>query len=66
MGAALRVVLKIERGMEIEVFCHLSFHDVVKRGVVTELDLALRRLKLDGKTILFDDIYAIEIKDSPE
>ena len=61
-----RTILKLERGMEIEVFCHLSFHDVVKRGVVTDLDLALRRLKLDGKTILFDDIYAIEIKDSPE
>ncbi|MBR5900873.1 YolD-like family protein [bacterium] len=61
-----RTILKLERGMEIEVFCHLSFHDVVKRGVVTDLDLALRKLKLNDKTILFDDIYAIEIKDSPE
>ena len=61
-----RTILKLERGMEIEVFCHLSFHDVLKRGVVTDLDLALRKLKLNDKTILFDDIYAIEIKDSPE
>lgn len=60
-----RVILKLERGMEIEVFCHLSFHDVVKRGVVTDLDLALRKLKLNDKNILFDDIYTITIKGHP-
>lgn len=60
-----RVILRLERGMEIEVFCHLSFHDVVKRGVVTDLDLALRKLKLNGKNILFDDIYTITIKGHP-
>lgn len=60
-----RAILKLERGMEIEVFCHLSFHDVVKRGVVTDLDLALRKLKLNGKNILFDDIYTITIKGHP-
>ena len=60
-----RVILRLERGMEIEVFCHLSFHDVVKRGVVTDLDLALRKLKLNGKNILFDDISTITIKGHP-
>lgn len=60
-----RAILKLERGMEIEVFCHLSFHDVVIRGAVTELDLALRKLKLNGKNILFDDIYTITIKGHP-
>lgn len=60
-----RAILRLERGMEIEVYCHLSFHDVVKRGVVTDLDLALRKLKLNGKNILFDDIYTITIKGHP-
>ena len=60
-----RVILRLERGMEIEVFCHLSFHDVVKRGVVTDLDLALRKLKLNGKNSFFDDISTITIKGHP-
>ena len=60
-----RAILRLERGMEIEVCCHHAFHDVIIRGAVTELDLAKRRLGLDGKTILFDDIYAIAIKDPP-
>lgn len=60
-----RAILRLKRGMEIEVYCHLSFHDVVKRGVVTDLDLALRKLKLNGKNILFDDIYTITIKGHP-
>lgn len=57
-----RVILKLERGMLVEVYCHDNFHDVVKRGVVTDLDLARKMLSLDGENILFDDIYAVSIK----
>ena len=56
-----RAILRLERGMEIEVYCHHAFHDVVIRGSVTELDLAKRRLKLNGETVMFEDIYAISL-----
>lgn len=57
-----RAILRLERGMEIEVYCHDNFHDVVIRGRVTGLDLARKMLSLDGENILFDDIYAVSIK----
>ena len=60
-----RAILKLERGMLVEVYCHDNFHDVVIRGFVTGLDLTLKKLKLNGKNILFDDIYTITIKGHP-
>ena len=57
-----RVILKLERGMTVEVYCHHAFHDVIIRGAVTELDLARKMLSLDGENILFDDIYTVSIK----
>jgi len=57
-----RVILKLERGMLVEVYCHDNFHDVVIRGRVTGLDMARKMLSLDGENILFDDIYAVSIK----
>lgn len=57
-----RAILKLERGMLVEVYCHHAFHDVVIRGRVTGLDLARKMLSLDGENILFDDIYAVSIK----
>ena len=55
-------ILRLERGMEIEVYCHHNFHDVVIRGRVTGLDLARKMISLDGQNIIFDDIYAVSIK----
>ena len=57
-----RVILKLERGMTVAVYCHHAFHDVVIRGRVTGLDLARKMLSLDGGNIFFDDIYSISIK----
>lgn len=57
-----RAILRLERGMLVEVYCHHAFHDVVIRGRVTGLDLARKMLSLDGENILFDDIYAVSIK----
>ena len=57
-----RVILKLERGMTVEIYCHHAFHDVVIRGRVTGLDMARKMLSLDGENILFDDIYAVSIK----
>ena len=57
-----RAILKLERGMTVEVYCHHAFHDVIIRGRVTGLDLTRKMLSLDGENILFDDIYAVSIK----
>ena len=57
-----RAILKLERGMTVEVYCHHAFHDVIIRGRVTGLDLARKMLSLDGENIFFDDIYAVSIK----
>ena len=57
-----RAILKLERGMLVEVYCHHAFHDVIIRGRVTGLDLTRKMLSLDGENILFDDIYAVSIK----
>ena len=57
-----RVILKLERGMTVEVYCHHAFHDVIIRGRIMGLDLARKMLSLDGENILFDDIYSISIK----
>jgi len=61
-GENSRVILKLERGMTVEVYCHHKFHDVIIRGRVTGLDLARKKLSLDGENILFDDIYAVSVK----
>ena len=51
----------VERGMRVEIFCYSGFHDVIKRGTVTDIDKVFRHLKLDGQRIWFDDIYKIRI-----
>lgn len=57
------VLLKLQRGMKVELSCYCAFHDVVKRGRITDIDLTFRKLKLDNEQIWFEDIYAIEIID---
>ena len=57
------VLLKLQRGMKVEISCYCAFHDVVKSGRITDVDLAFRKLKLDNEQIWFEDIYAIEIID---
>ena len=58
-----RVFLKLRRGMKVEIDCYCAFHDVTKRGRITDVDCTFRRLRLDGEQILFDDIYSIKIID---
>ena len=57
------VFLKLEKGMKVRISCYSAFHDVVKRGVVSDIDLIYRFLKLDGEKIWFEDIYSIRITD---
>ena len=58
-----RVLLQTERGMAVEVRCYSGFHDVVKRGRVTQIDRTAKMLKLNEDAVWFDDIYAIKITD---
>ena len=53
--------MKLERGMKIEVYYYCAFHDVEKRGKVTEVDITFKKLKLDSEWIWFDDIYSLKI-----
>lgn len=59
-----KLLLKLQRGMKAEIFCYCAFHDVVKHGTVTDVDLTFRSLKLGTERIWFDDIYSIRITDS--
>ena len=58
-----RTLLKLQRGAKVEISCYSAFHDVVKRGTVTDVNIAYRRIKLNDEPILFDDIYSIRITD---
>jgi hypothetical protein len=58
-----RMLLKLQKGMKAEISYYRAFHDIVRSGVVTELNTAFRVLKLDDERILFDDIYTIKITD---
>ena len=66
-----RVIRRLTRGMTVEVYCYCAFHDVTRRGTVTDIDLTFRHLTLDPihdlahdpTRIWFDDIYAIAILD---
>ena len=58
-----RVLQKLESGMKVEICCYSAFHNVIKKGKVTDVDRTYRNLKLDGERIWFDDIYSLAITD---
>lgn len=58
-----KVILKLARGMKVEIYYYCAFHDVTKRGTITDVDTTFKHLKLDNERIWFDDIYAIKIID---
>lgn len=53
----------LQKGMRVEIAYYCAFHDVVKRGRITALNTAYRKLKLDDEIIKFDDIYSITVID---
>ena len=58
-----RILIKLQRGMKVEIDCYCAFHDVTKRGRITDVDCTFRLLKLEGEQIYFEDIYSIRITD---
>lgn len=59
------VILRIEKGTRVALDYYCDFHDITKKGVVTEVNIPLRYLKLYGEKIRFEDIYQILITDKP-
>ena len=58
-----RILIKLRRGMKVEIDCYCAFHDVTKRGRITDVNCTFRWLKLEGEQIFFEDIYSIRITD---
>lgn len=55
------VISKLEKNTRVEIEYYCAFHDVVRRGRVTELSTVFKWLRLDGERIAFEDIYRIEL-----
>ena len=58
-----RILIMLRRGMKVEIDCYCAFHDVTKRGRITDVNCTFRWLKLEGEQIFFEDIYSIRITD---
>ena len=60
------IFMKLKRGMTVGMNCYVAFHDVTVTGIVTEINLTFRYLKLGPDKYFFSDIYTIEITDMPK
>ena len=58
-----RVLMKLRRGMKVEVECYHAVHDIIVRGTITDMDLTFHWLKLEDEQFYFEDIYLIRITD---
>lgn len=58
-----RVLSALTRGMRVRLEYYRAFHDVVGEGLVTELSVPFKYLRLDGEKVIFENIYKIEIID---
>ena len=58
-----KVIARLERGMKVQISCYSAFHDVIKQGAVTDVNLSYKYLKLGDEKIWFKDIYTIRITD---
>lgn len=58
-----RILIKLRRGMKVEIDCYCAFHDVTKRGRIMDVNCTFRWLKLEGEQVFFEDIYSIHITD---
>ncbi len=58
-----QVLMKLRRGLRVELECYHAFHDIIVRGAITDVDLTFHWLKLDDEQIHFEDIYSVRITD---
>ena len=57
------VIMQLEKRSRVAMDFYRAFHDIHEEGVITEISLAYRYLKLNNEKIYFDDIYRIEVTD---
>ena len=55
------VILRLKRGMEVEVSCWSNYHDVVRKGKITYIVPEFGYLELEHEAIEFEDIYDITV-----
>jgi len=58
-----KVILKLKKGMKVELCCYHAFHEVKKTGTLTKINHAYKYLVVNEEKIFFDDIYSIRIID---
>jgi hypothetical protein len=58
------VLSQVEKGTKIKLYYYCTFHDIIKDGVVTEINMPFHYLKLNNEKIWFEDIYQIRITDA--
>ena len=57
------VIAQIIKGEKVEISYYCAFHDVIKEGIVNEVSIPFRYLKLNNERIPFENIYEIMITD---
>ena len=57
------VIMQLEKRSRVAMDFYRAFHDIHDEGVITEISLAYRYLKLNNEKICFEDIYRIEVTD---
>lgn len=57
------IIAKLSKGMVVSLECYCAFHDITKRGVISEVNIPLRFIKLNEEKVFFEDIYKIQIID---
>ncbi len=53
------VLLSLKKHDTVKIYCYFRFHDVVKTGLVTDVNYTFKFIKIDDEKIGFDDIYDI-------
>ena len=53
------VLRHVTKGTKLFISYYSAFHEVERVGTVTDLNLALKHIKVDDEQILFEDIYEI-------
>ncbi|MDD3400387.1 MAG: hypothetical protein PHT58_01970 [Eubacteriales bacterium] len=54
---------KLEKRARVALDFYHAFHDVHAEGLVTEINIPCRYLKLNDKRVAFEDIYRITVTD---
>ena len=60
-----KVLCQMKNGSRVEVNYYCHFHDVVRSGTITAINIPYHFLILDDEKIFFEDIYKIVIVDQP-